>query len=155
MKSQTSFPRLVLHHAPPGGGRGGGMAGGFLHPAVEQGGCLIHFFANDCPQTSRYFQEIGGDEDRKVTSAHFQRVPPPPRFRLPNHEFVETPSEVLTGHVVDTRKQSRFSSAELGGLPNGTAPVVTKGRKLVRYQMNPQASHRGVEKVEGLMDGDV
>ncbi|MEI8310965.1 MAG: hypothetical protein WCH98_09435 [Verrucomicrobiota bacterium] len=97
------------------------------------------FFANDCPQTSKYFQEIGGDEDRKVISAHFQRVPPPPRFRLPNHEFVEPPTHVLTSHAVDTRKQSRFSSAELGGLPNGTALVVTKGRKLVRYQMDPQS----------------
>ena len=45
----------------------------------------------------------------------------------------------ITGHAVDTRKQPRFSSAELGGLPNGTALVVTKGRKLVRYQMDPQS----------------
>ena len=97
------------------------------------------FFANDCPQTSRYFQEIGGDEDRKVTSVHFQRLAPPPRFRLPNHEFVDPQQGVIASHVVDTRKQPRFSSAELGSLPNGTALVVTKGRKLVRYRMDPQS----------------
>ena len=97
------------------------------------------FFGNDCPQTSGYFEEIGGNEDRKVTSVHYQRVAPPPRFRLPNHEFVDPRKTIMTGHAVDTRKQPRFSGAELGALPNGTALVVAKGRKLLRYQMDPQS----------------
>jgi hypothetical protein len=101
------------------------------------------FFANDCPQTSRYFQEIGGEEDCKVTSTYFQKVSPPPRFRLPNHEFVAPPQRVVTSHSMETRKQPRFSSAELGSLPNGTALVVTKGRKLFRYQMDPQSYSSG------------
>jgi len=81
------------------------------------------FFGNDCPQTSRYFEEIGGNEDRQVTSVHYQRVAAPPRFRLPNHEFVAPGNSMITSHAVDTRKQPRFSGAELGGLPNGTALV--------------------------------
>ncbi len=106
------------------------------------------FFANDCPQTSRYFEEIGGVEDRKVTSIHYQRVAPPPRFRLPNHDFVAPKQTMSAGYAVDTRKQPRFSSAELGGLPNGTALVVTKGRKLFRYKMDPKSYAGGRKEIQ-------
>lgn len=95
------------------------------------------FFANDCPQTSEYFEFIGGMEYRMATTLKYEHCIQPPRFRLPNHSFVEGPKSVITGHTLDTKKDSRFSSAKLGSLPNGTALVVAKGRRLVVYKMDP------------------
>jgi hypothetical protein len=93
------------------------------------------FFANDCPDTLKYFETLGGTADRQVTNVQYRSVTAPPRFRLPNHTFATPKATVEVGHTVDTRKESKFVSAELGALPNGTALVVLKGRKLVRYTM--------------------
>ncbi len=95
------------------------------------------FFANDCPQTSEYFEFIGGQEYRMATTLRYERCIQPPRFRLPNHCFVDGPTSVITGHSLDAQKDFRFSSAKLGSLPNGTALVVAKGRRLVVYKMDP------------------
>lgn len=95
------------------------------------------FFANDCPQTSSYFEYIGGTEDRKVESLQFKSVPAPPRFRLPNHVFDAPPKSFAVSRTLNTVTKPRFESAELGTLPAGTALVVTKGRKLVRYTSEP------------------
>ena len=97
------------------------------------------FFANDCPETSSYFEHIGGTEDRKVESINYQRVPAPPRFRLPNHTFEAAGKLAEVSRSLNTVAKPRFKSAELGKLPTGTALVVTKGRKLVRYAMDPGA----------------
>ena len=95
------------------------------------------FFSNDCPQTTSYFESLGGDEEHEVASTRFERIPPPPRFRLPNHTFSEPPRMGQAGVAIDIRKKNRFCGAELGALPNGTALVVSKGRTLSRYQVNP------------------
>jgi len=95
------------------------------------------FFANDCPQTSEYFEFIGGLEYRMARTLKYEPRIQPPRFRLPNHRFVDGPWSVVTGHTLDSQKDFRFSSAKLGSLPNGTALVVKKGRKLVVYKMEP------------------
>ena len=96
------------------------------------------FFANDCPQTSRYFESIGGEEERMVESISFAPCKAPPRFRLPNHHFGPAPEVTVMGHSCGMRRLPRFSAAELGGLPNGTALVVTKGRHLVRFSIDPE-----------------
>jgi len=97
------------------------------------------FFANDCPETSSYFEHIGGTEDRKVENIHYQRVPAPPRFRLPNHTFETATKLAEVSRSLNTVGKPRFKSDELGKLPTGTALVVTKGRKLIRYTMDPAA----------------
>jgi hypothetical protein len=104
------------------------------------------FFGNDCPQTSEYFEYIGGVDDRKVRSVQFKRAPAIPRFRLPNHVFVEDSPMTISGCCLENRRQPRFSSADLGQLPNGTALVVMKGRLLVRYTMDPQAYASGLRE---------
>ena len=93
------------------------------------------FFANDCPDTLKYFETLGGTADRQVTNVQYRSVTAPPRFRLPNHTFATPKATVEVGHTVDTRKEPKFVSAELGALPNGTALVVLKGRKIARYTM--------------------
>lgn len=95
------------------------------------------FFANDCPETIEYFEFIGGMEEKEVTSIHYERVPPPPRFRLPNHTFVAPRDFGPARLSVDQRKQPRFSGAELGSLPSGSAMVVGKGRTLSRFTLDP------------------
>lgn len=118
-----------------------------ISSVVEQRGMRNHllnncrtkfFFANDCPETLEYFEYIGGMEDKRVSSVHFKRVATPPRFRLPNHTFAPPPKSVVVSHSLDNRKQARFSGAGLGALPNGTALVVMKGRKLERFTLDPQ-----------------
>jgi len=95
------------------------------------------FFANDCPQTSRYFEYIGGEEDRVVESTTYQPRKAPPRFRLPNYSFSDVPDTVMTTHSMSSQRLPRFSSSELGSLPNGTALVVTKGRRLEKFTLDP------------------
>ena len=96
------------------------------------------FFANDCPQTSRYFESIGGEEERMVESITFSPRKAPARFRLPNHRFTASPIVEVAHHSCSTRRMPRFSASELGALPNGSALVVTKGRKLERYALDPK-----------------
>jgi hypothetical protein len=96
------------------------------------------FFANDCPQTSEYFEALGGNEERFVQSFRHEPVNPAPRFRLPNHRFAEPVRTRLAGVSLDLQKQPRFRSAELGSLPNGTALVVKTGRELARFSRDPQ-----------------
>jgi hypothetical protein len=96
------------------------------------------FFANDCPQTSEYFESLGGNEERFVQSFIYQPVRPTPRFRLPNHRFAEPPEVQVASVSLNLQKHPRFSASELGGLPNGTAIVVKKGRKLVRFSRDPR-----------------
>lgn len=95
------------------------------------------FFANDCPQTLEYFETLGGTDYRMVRSMNYQPLAAPPRFRLPNHRFAAAPATVFSGFSIDRQKEPRFSSSELGSLPNGTAFVVKKGRKLVTYTRDP------------------
>jgi hypothetical protein len=95
------------------------------------------FFANDCPQTLEYFEKIGGYENRMVKSAKFERTVAPPRFRLPNHAFVDSPFSIMAGYDLNSQKEPRFSSSKLGSLPNGTALVVKKGRQLVSFTQDP------------------
>jgi hypothetical protein len=96
------------------------------------------FFANDCPQTSDYFETLGGNEERFVQSFSHEPVRPAPRFRLPNHRFVDPARTRITSVSLNIQKHPRFSAAELGGLPNGTALVVKKGRELVHFSRDPQ-----------------
>lgn len=95
------------------------------------------FFANDCPETSEYFEYIGGEDYHPVTSVQYERRTQPPHFRLPNHTFVQAPKSVVVSHARAMQKELRFSSSKLGTLPNGTALVVTKGRRLVTFKMDP------------------
>lgn len=95
------------------------------------------FFANDCPQTSRYFESIGGEEERMVESITFSPRTHPARFRLPNHSFAASPGVEVAHLSCSTRRMPRFSASELSALPNGSALVVSKGRKLEQYQMDP------------------
>lgn len=95
------------------------------------------FFANDCPQTSEYFERIGGMEDRKVESMSFSPRKAPARFRLPNHAYVDPQPMRVESKTMSTQRIPRFSSAELGCLPNGTAFVVSKGRELMQFRKSP------------------
>jgi hypothetical protein len=95
------------------------------------------FFANDCPQTSCYFESLGGEDERMVESITFTPSKAPPRFRLPNHPFAALPDADVAHHSCSVRRLPRFSAADLGALPNGSALVVTKGRKLEKYVMDP------------------
>lgn len=97
------------------------------------------FFANDCPQTSEYFEAVGGNEEKFVQSFSYQPQRPTPRFRLPNHTFSSIPPVEVSSVTMNLQKHPRFSAAELGSLPNGTALVVKKGRKLVRFSLDPKA----------------
>lgn len=96
------------------------------------------FFANDCPQTSRYFESLGGEDERMVESITYTPRKTPARFRLPNHRFTTSPGVEVSHHSCSTRRMPRFSASELGALPNGCALVVTKGRKLEKYAMDPK-----------------
>lgn len=96
------------------------------------------FFANDCPQTSEYFEAVGGNEERFVQSFTYKPVLPAPRFRLPNHTFQGSDGVQLTGVSMNIQKQPRCSAAELGSLPNGSALVVKKGRQIVRFRNDPK-----------------
>lgn len=96
------------------------------------------FFANDCPQTSRYFESTGGEEERMVESITYSPRKAPAHFRLPNHSFTASPASEIVHHSSSTRRMPRFSASELGALPNGSALVVTKGRKLEAYTANPE-----------------
>ncbi len=95
------------------------------------------FFANDCPQTSRYFEYIGGEEDRLIETVSYQPRKAPPRFRLPNHSYSDAADSVMTSHSYSNRRLPRFSSSELGSLPNGSALVVSKGRQLQKFTLDP------------------
>jgi hypothetical protein len=95
------------------------------------------FFANDCPQTSRYFESLGGEDERMVESITLVPRKAPPRFRLPNHHFTACPSVEVSHQSSNPRHGPRFSASKLGSLPNGSALVVTKGRMLEPYTMNP------------------
>lgn len=95
------------------------------------------FFANDCPQTSEYFERIGGMEDRKVESRSYARCPAPPRFRLPNHTYTRPAPMRMEATTIGIQRLPKFSAATLGSLPNGSAFVVTKGRGLKPYKRNP------------------
>jgi hypothetical protein len=107
------------------------------------------FFANDCPETLEYFEFIGGTEERRVASVRFDRAPRPPRFRLPNHAFVEPATAVPVGYQIDQRRESRFRGSDLGALPNGTALVVGKGRALSRFTRDPANYASGAGRQEG------
>jgi len=104
------------------------------------------FFGNDCPQTSEYFESLGGSVHRIVKSLRFERVEAPPRFRLPNHEFVDSPRTSFTGYTLESRREPRFSGAEVGSLPNGSALVVKKGRELIRFTLDPKAYATGIRQ---------
>ncbi len=95
------------------------------------------FFSNDCPVTSEYYERLGGEEDRKVVNSTYQPRVAPARFRLPNHTYVEPAAMRLVNRSTDTRRLPKFSSSELGKLPNGTALVVTKGRGLQKFTRDP------------------
>jgi hypothetical protein len=97
------------------------------------------FFANDCPQTSEYFETLGGKEERFVQSFNYEPARPAPRFRLPNHRFAEPSCTRISGVSLEIQKHPRFSAAELGSLPNGNALVVKKGRELATFSRDPQA----------------
>ena len=96
------------------------------------------FFGNDCPQTSLYFESLGGVENRSVKSLRFERVVAAPRFRLPNHQFVDSPLTSFTGYNMEPRREPRFQGSEVGALPNGTALVVKKGRQLASFTLDPK-----------------
>jgi len=96
------------------------------------------FFANDCPQTSEYFEAVGGNEERFVQSFTYKPVLSAPRFRLPNHTFQGSDGVQLTGVSMNIQKQPPCSAAELGSLPNGSALVVKKGRQIVRFRNDPK-----------------
>jgi len=95
------------------------------------------FFANDCPTTADYFQRAAGKAERKVPSVQLQPLPPPAVFRLPNHDFSKESGYVLTQAVIQNQRESRHKPEELRTLPNGTALVVTKGNRIVRYTRDP------------------
>lgn len=95
------------------------------------------FFANDCPTTADYFQRAAGEVERKVPSMQLQPLPAPAVFRLPNHDFSKNGSYVLTQAVIHEQRESRHKPEELRTLPNGTALVVTKDAKIVRYTRDP------------------
>ena len=95
------------------------------------------FFANDCPQTSEYFERIGGMEDRKVESQSYTPRKAPARFRLPNHHYVATPPMRMESKTFGVQRLPKFCAAELGRLSNGTAFVVHKGRSLQQYTLDP------------------
>lgn len=95
------------------------------------------FFANDCPHTSEYFERIGGMEDRKEESRSYARCQSPARFRLPNHTYACPPALRMENSTIGIVRLPKFSAAKLGGLPNGSAFVVTKGRRLKPYKRNP------------------
>ena len=97
------------------------------------------FFASDCPETAEYFEFAGGKDLQPATSMHFEVREQPPRFRLPNHTFVPAPKHVAVGHTRALQKDLRFSAAQLGSIPTGTALVILKGRRLVTYRMDPAA----------------
>jgi len=95
------------------------------------------FFGNDCPETTAYFEYIGGIEDRMVETLGFQPAPAPPRFRLPNHAFAPPQGLVMTSAGLTQNRYPRFRGADLGSLPNGSALVVQKGRELTLYEKDP------------------
>jgi hypothetical protein len=95
------------------------------------------FFANDCPQTSRYFEEMGGLEDREVCRVSSEPRPTPPRFRLPNHTYAPVTHTRVTGSTTDMQRLPRFCASKLGKLPNGKALVVKKGRELSEFALDP------------------
>lgn len=95
------------------------------------------FFANDCPQTSRYFEEMGGLEDREVCRVNSEPRPAPPRFRLPNHTYAPVALTRITGSMTDMQRLPRFCASKLGKLPNGRALVVKKGRELTEFALDP------------------
>jgi len=97
------------------------------------------FFANDCPQTSEYFEAVGGNEEKFVQSFSYQPVRQVPRFRLPNHTFAESPKVQIGSVSLNIQKQPRCTAVELGSLPTGSALVVKKGRKIVHFTLDPQA----------------
>ena len=72
-----------------------------------------------------------------VKSVTFSPRKAPARFRLPNHSFSALPIAEENHHSYSTARMSRFSAVDLGALPNGSALVVTKGRKLEKYVMDP------------------
>lgn len=95
------------------------------------------FFANDCPTTMDYFQRAAGEAERKVPSLHWLPLPSPAVFRLPNHDFVKANKYMLSQAVIQEHRESRHQPGELRTLPNGTALVVTKGDRIVRYTRDP------------------
>lgn len=95
------------------------------------------FFGNDCPETTAYFEYIGGIEDRMVETLGFQAARAPMRFRLPNHAFASPRRLIMTSAGLSQNRYPRFRGADLGSLPNGTALVVQKGRELTLYQKDP------------------
>jgi len=95
------------------------------------------FFGNDCPETTAYFEYIGGLEDRMMQTQGFQPVPAPARFRLPNHTFIAPRCLLMTSVGFAQNREPRFHGADLGSLPNGTALVVQKGRALILYEKDP------------------
>jgi len=95
------------------------------------------FFSNDCPQTSEYFERIGGMEDRKIESLSYTPRHAPARFRLPNHEYTRPAAMRMEAKSINIHRLPKFSAAELGRLPNGTAFVVGKGRELKTYSKSP------------------
>jgi len=95
------------------------------------------FFANDCPETSGYFENLLGYEYRTDWSLQYQRSGAVPRFRLPNYTF-QMPAAFSCATVnVSREREPRMRSEELGSLPNGSAIVIGKGRKLTRFHNPP------------------
>lgn len=95
------------------------------------------FFSTDCPSTADYFQRAAGQIERRISCSQYQVVTPPAVFRLPNHTFKASGRFTVVGGSIDTRRISRCKPEELSQLPDGTAIVVAKGQRVIRYKRNP------------------
>ena len=95
------------------------------------------FFATDCPSTADYFQRAAGQVERRMTTSQCQIAPPPSVFRLPNHAFLPPRRFTVVGGGTDVRRTSRCKPEELSRLSDGTAIVVTKGQRVIRYTRDP------------------
>ena len=111
------------------------------------------FFANDCPSTADYFQRAAGQVDHQVPSIQFQPQTAPAVFRLPNHSFAPSKSLTLAHATIEQKRESLHKPEELRQLPDGTALVVTKGDRIVRYTRNPADYAGGTAKSAGRLKG--
>jgi hypothetical protein len=95
------------------------------------------FFANDCPDTSFYFERLLGTKTEFKSSVALVPPKPVPRFLLPNYRFAPVPRFAVESMSCMEEVSPRLKREDLGSLPNGSAIIVGRGLKITHFQHEP------------------
>jgi len=86
--------------------------------------CTKVFFRTSCPSTLTYFESLVSMRSIPSQSEQMERMAAPPRFRLPNHQFVPHEQWRLVSRATSMRREPEIDAQTLRTLPDGVAIVV-------------------------------